>query len=106
MELWDAETGALLVTLEGHISTVSSCAFSPDCARVATTSRDSTTRLWDASFWGGRVIWGGWRGVKLTRRVSWTSRGGSGKKGLGSSSIDNECPRVPRAKSRVVLRIY
>ncbi|KAJ1461388.1 hypothetical protein M885DRAFT_611665 [Pelagophyceae sp. CCMP2097] len=46
--LWDAETGALLLTLEGHTDWVTSCAFSPDGKRIMTASDDTTAQLWDA----------------------------------------------------------
>jgi WD40 repeat protein len=45
--LWDAETSALLTTLEGHTGPVVSRAFSPDGERVVTASRRKV-RLWHA----------------------------------------------------------
>jgi WD40 repeat protein len=48
-KLWDAETGALLLTLEGHTWSVLSCAFSPDGTRVVTASYDKTARLWNVA---------------------------------------------------------
>ena len=47
--LWDAATGALQTTLEGHTEYVASCAFSSDGTRVVTRSKDETARLWDAA---------------------------------------------------------
>jgi WD40 repeat protein len=45
--LWDAATGALLVTYRGHTSKVLDVAFRPDGTRLVTTSADGTVRQWD-----------------------------------------------------------
>jgi hypothetical protein len=44
--LWEADTGKLLITFQGHTHGVTSVAFSPDGRRVLTGSRDNTARLW------------------------------------------------------------
>jgi WD40 repeat protein len=47
--VWDAQTGKLLFALKGHTRGVTAIACSPDGARIATSSYDGTTRLWDAT---------------------------------------------------------
>ena len=48
IKIWDAETGALELTLEGHEKGVLSLAFSPGGNALVSGSYDATARLWDA----------------------------------------------------------
>ena len=47
--LWDTETGAAVATLQGHQNMISDLEVSPDGDRIATASKDGTTRLWRAA---------------------------------------------------------
>jgi hypothetical protein len=57
--VWDAYTGAVLVTLSGHSDAVSAAAFSPDGARIVTASWDKTARVWDAKTGAGLITLSG-----------------------------------------------
>ncbi len=45
--VWDADSGKLNASLQGHTAAVNSAAFSPDGKRVVTASDDTTARVWD-----------------------------------------------------------
>jgi hypothetical protein len=47
LKLWDAATGTLIRTFEGHTSPVVSVAFSPDGTRLLSGSEDSTLGIWN-----------------------------------------------------------
>jgi WD40 repeat protein len=47
ISVWDALTGQVIVTLQGHTSWVDRLAFSPDGKRLASSSNDQTLRIWD-----------------------------------------------------------
>ena len=46
--VWDAKSGAELVTLKGHKNLLQSASFSPDGSTVVTASFDKTAKIWDA----------------------------------------------------------
>jgi WD40 repeat protein len=47
-KVWDAQSGAEVLTLKGHTARVRSAWFSPDGSRIVTGSHDNTARVWDA----------------------------------------------------------
>ena len=48
IELWDVHTREKLSKISGHSDLINRVQFSPDGARLATSSRDGTIKLWDA----------------------------------------------------------
>ena len=48
-KVWDATSGAELLTLKGHTGSVDSASFSPDGSRIVTASHDRTAKIWDAN---------------------------------------------------------
>jgi len=49
IEVWDAQTGARVMTLRGHDAEIWSVAFSPNGKRIVSGSKDRTVRIWDAA---------------------------------------------------------
>lgn len=47
IKIWDAHTGALSQTLEGHLAGISTIAWTPDSKVIASGSDDKIIRLWD-----------------------------------------------------------
>ena len=47
VKLWDVETGACSLTLQGHSSAVLAVALHPDGRRAMSASRDETLKVWD-----------------------------------------------------------
>jgi WD40 repeat protein len=49
INLWDAKTGQLVVSFEGHRDFVYSASFRADGARVVTAGKDRTAKVWDTT---------------------------------------------------------
>src|SRR5262249_29961033 len=47
--VWDLNSGAPVLALEGHSDTVLYSFFSPDGTRIATVSQDNTIKIWETS---------------------------------------------------------
>jgi uncharacterized protein YjiK len=73
VRIWEARTGRLLQTLQGHSGVVTSVAWTADGERLAAGSSDETARVWEATT--GRLmhtLQGHMRGVTS---VAWTADG-------------------------------
>ena len=46
IRIWDPESGAHLLTLDGHIGAIVSVAFNPAGTQLATAGMDGTVRVW------------------------------------------------------------
>jgi hypothetical protein len=76
VRIWEAATGRLIRSFEGHHSWVCGTAFSPDGLSVASGAFDSTILLWDIT---GRRAGGRWEAKPLTPReldACWTALAG------------------------------
>jgi WD40 repeat protein len=47
-KVWDAQSGAAVLTLKGHTDDVRSATFSRDGSRIVTGGFDGTAKVWDA----------------------------------------------------------
>ena len=73
INVWDVATGKETLTLKGHTASVVSVAFSPDGARVASTSTDMTLKVWDVATGRDPLRLDGW--ARLDRSVAFSPNG-------------------------------
>ncbi len=48
LKIWDAKSGAAIMTLNGHTNWVNACAFAPDGQTILSASHDKSLKIWDA----------------------------------------------------------
>ncbi|OCK73863.1 YVTN repeat-like/Quino protein amine dehydrogenase [Lepidopterella palustris CBS 459.81] len=95
---WDAATGAVRATLEGHSDWVTSVALSADGQLVASGSDDKTVRLWDAATGAARAT------LEVDEVVRTLSFSGSGQclmTGRGILDISSLITTTPHPFSRL-----
>ena len=117
INIWNAETGQLLLTLVGHSSCVNSASFSPNGDKIVSASWDKTLIIWDADTGkllrtleghmdvvnsalfcpnGNRIISASWdKTIKIwdviTGKVLFTLEGHTGSVYTASFSPDGKC---------------
>ncbi|HLG17661.1 MAG TPA: metallophosphoesterase [Blastocatellia bacterium] len=99
MRIWDAGSGKLLRSLEGHTESVLSVAWSPDGRSLASASSDNTVRIWDAG--SGKLLRSLEGHTNSVLSVAWSPDGRS----LASASYDNTV-RIWDAASGEELKVY
>ncbi len=87
-KVWDAKSGAEILTLKGHTDYVHSASFSPDGSRIVTASGDKTAKVWDAEDRRrGPHPQGAHRRASFRRRSARTARGSSPRVGDKTAKV-------------------
>ena len=90
VKLWDAATGKLSSTLQGHTGPVLSVAFSREGHMLASGSADTTVRLWDLS--GAPALYSTLLGTFGRGAVAWLSAATGAM--VTSGSADRTCANL------------
>ena len=72
VQVWNANSGKVILTYRGHSSRVSSVAWSPNSTQIVSGSDDSTAQVWDAAT--GNTIFT-YRGHSGEVNVAWSPDG-------------------------------
>lgn len=107
--LVDADTGETVRSLKGHENAVTTVVFSPDGARVATGSRDTTVRLWETATGDEVAVLKGHEAEiaavafspEGTRLVTVSSRGDARLWGLGNGAMRRHRLAASEARARL-----
>jgi tetratricopeptide (TPR) repeat protein len=97
--VWDAVSGKELARLAGHEDSVTNAAFSPDGARIVTTSKDNTVRIWEAT--SGREL------ARLAGHENWVWSAAYSPDGtrIVSASLDNTARVWDAASGKELVRL-
>lgn len=71
--IWDAVTGAELLSLHGHTGPLTSVTWAPEGQRLATASKDGTVRVWDVVTGETLLLLSHHKGI--VRSVAWSPNG-------------------------------
>src|SRR5262245_59172246 len=78
IKIWDAATGRVLRTLNGHVGGVKAVAFSPDGQRLGSGGNDGRIRFWEiASGVEADVTPGNANALTFSRDGRWVAAGGA-----------------------------
>jgi len=100
VQVWDAASGATLLTYHRHTDAVLSVAWSPDGKRLASASADKTVQVWDAASVISSLPYHGHTDIVFS--VAWSPDGGS----LASASADKTVQVWDAASGALLLTYY